>query len=125
MTAEGISRDSPISGAPGRLGESLLATWTVAGGLIAIVYSVGPVRDAVSSAPWLMGPGLWVVTALGAGTLLRRLPGRSYSVRGLAISTLVGGAADALVVSTGHPWPGLVIGVGAFSASVALFGGSA
>jgi hypothetical protein len=25
-----------------------------------------------------MGPGLWLVTALGAGALLRRVPGRDY-----------------------------------------------
>ena len=92
-----------------------MATWTVAGGLIALVYSIGGVTDAVRSAPWLMGPGLWVVTALGAGTLLRRLPGRDYPVRALVVATLAGGAADALVVSAGHPWPGLVTGVGAVS----------
>jgi hypothetical protein len=79
----------------------------------------------VGSAPWLMGPGLWIVTAFGAGALLRRLPGRSYSARGIAVSTLLGGAADALVVSTGHPWPGLVTGVGVFSVSMALVGRSA
>jgi hypothetical protein len=27
------------------MGEPLLATWTVAGGLIAVVYSVGPIED--------------------------------------------------------------------------------
>ena len=107
-----------------RLGESLIATWTVAGGLIALVYSVGALRDAVRSAPWLMGPGLWVVTALGAGALLRRLPGRNYPARAVAVATLAGGAADALVVSTGHPWPGLVAGVGVFSVAMALLGGS-
>lgn len=108
----------------GRLGESLVATWSVAGVLIAVVYSVGPVRDAVGSAPWLMGPGLWVVTAAGAGALLRRLPGRDYSARALAVATIAGGAADALVVSTGHPWPGLATGVGVFSLVMALLGGS-
>ncbi len=107
-----------------RLGESLIATWTVAGGLIALVYSVGALRDAVRSAPWLMGPGLWVMTALGAGALLRRLPGRNYPARALAVATLAGGAADALVVSTGHPWPGLVTGVGVFSVAMALLGAS-
>lgn len=115
---------SGAPGAPRRLWESLLSTWTVAGGLIAVVYSVGPVKDAVGSAPWLMGPGLWVMTALGGGMLLRRLPGRSYPARALAVATLAGGAADALVVSTGHPWPGLVTGVGVFSVAMALLGGA-
>ena len=58
----GISRRSHGGVAPGtgrRLGESLLATWTVAGGLIVLVYSIGGVMHAVRSAPWLMGPGLW------------------------------------------------------------------
>jgi hypothetical protein len=119
-----IARPSAAPGTAGRLGESLIATWTVAGGLIALVYSVGTVRDAVRSTPWLMGPGLWVMTALGAGALVRRLPGRSYSGWALAVATLAGGAADALVVSTGHPWPGLVTGVGVFSVSLALLGGS-
>lgn len=108
----------------GRLGETLVATWTVAGGLIAVVYSVEPVREAVGSAPWLVGPGLWVVTALGAGTLLRRLPGRDYPAGAVALATLAGGAADALVVLAGHPWPGLVTGVGVFSVVMALLGGS-
>ena len=36
-----------------------------------------------------------------------------------------GGAADALVVSTGHPRPGLVTGVGVFWVAMALLGGSA
>jgi hypothetical protein len=123
----GISHRSHGGVAPGsrrRLGESLVATWTVAGGLIALVYSVGGVTDAVRSAPWLVGPGLWVVTALGAGTLLRRLPGRDYPPRALALATLAGGAADALVVAAGHPWPGLVTGVGVFSVTMALLGGS-
>lgn len=105
----GVFRGSHGGVAPGsrrRLGESLVATWTVAGGLIALVYSIGGVTDAVRSAPWLMGPGLWVVTALGAGTLLRRRPGRDYPPRALVVATLAGGAADALVVSTGHPWRG-------------------
>jgi len=96
-------RVPPPSGTPGtagRLGESLIATWTVAGGLIALVYSVGAIKDAVRSAPWVMGPGLWVVTALGAGAVLGRLPGRSYPARALAVATVAGGAADALVVST-------------------------
>jgi hypothetical protein len=115
---------SDAPGMPGRLGESLVATWTVAGGLIAAVYSVGPVKDAVGSAPWLIGPGLWVMTALGAGALLRRLPGRSYPARALAVATLAGGAADALVVAAGHPWPGLVAGVSVFSVAMALLGGS-
>jgi hypothetical protein len=119
----GVPPPSGTPGTAGRLGESLLATWTVAGGLIALVYSVGTVKDAVRSAPWLMGPGLWVMTALGAGVLLRRLPGRNYSARTLAVATVAGGAADALVVSTGHPWPGLVTGVGVFSAAMAFLGG--
>jgi len=112
--------------APGttdRLGESLVATCAVAGGLIALVYSIDPITDAVHSAPWLMGPGLWVMTALGAGTILGRLPGRDYSGRTLAVATLAGGAADGLVVSTGHPWPGLVTGIGVFSVAMALLGG--
>jgi hypothetical protein len=120
-------RVPPPSGTPGtagRLGESLLATWTVAGGLIALVYSVGAIKDAVRSAPWVMGPGLWVMTALGAGAVLGRLPGRSYPARALAVATVAGGAADALVVSTGHPWVGLVTGVGVFSVTMALLGGS-
>jgi hypothetical protein len=121
-----VERWVPPMGTPGttgRLGESLIATWAVAGGLIALVYSIGPIRDAVRSAPWLMGPGLWVMTALGAGTILGRLPGRDYSGRTLAVATFAGGAADGLVVSTGHPWPGLVTGAGVFSVVMALLGG--
>jgi hypothetical protein len=123
-----ISRRSLRGVAPGsrrRLGESLVATWTVAGGLIAVVYSIGGVREAARSAPWLMGPALWIVTALGAAALLRRLPGRDYPPRGVAVATLAGGAADALVVSVGHPWPGLVTGVGMFSVAMSLLGGPA
>jgi hypothetical protein len=118
------ARPRVAPGAAGRLGESLLATWTVAGGLVALVFSAEPMESAVRSAPWLMGPGLWVATALGAGALLRRLPGRSYPGRALAVATVVGGAADALVVAAGHPWPGLVVGVGVFSLAMALLGSS-
>lgn len=123
-----ISRRSHGGMAPGtgrRLSESLVATWTVAGGLIALVYSVGAVGDAVRAAPWLMGPALWVATALGADALLRRLPGRDYPPRVLVAATVAGGAADALVVSAGHPWPGLVTGVGVFALAMSLLGGPA
>jgi hypothetical protein len=34
-----------------------------------------------------MGPGLWLVTALGAGALLRRVPGRDYPGRAIALAT--------------------------------------
>jgi hypothetical protein len=85
-------------GAGRRLAESLLAAWIVAGGLIAVVYSSGAVRDAVRSAPWLLGPGLWVTTALAAGALLCRLPERDYPGGALALATLADGAGDALVV---------------------------
>lgn len=101
-----------------------MTAWIVAGGLIALVYSAGPLRDAVRSAPWLMGPGLWLLTALGAGALLRSLPGRDYPRAALALATIAGGGADALVVAAGHPWPGLVVGVGVFAATAALLGGS-
>lgn len=82
-----------------------MTAWIVAGGLIALVYSAGPLRDAVRSAPWLMGPGLWLLTALGAGALLRSLPGRDYPRAALALATIAGGGADALVVAAGHPGP--------------------
>ena len=116
------ARPRVAPGAAGRLGESLLAAWSVAGGLVALVFSVEPVESAVRSAPWLVGPGLWVATALGAGTILRRLPGRDYSGRALAVATVAGGAADALVVAAGHPWPGLVAGIGVFSVAMSLQG---
>lgn len=109
-------------GWPGRLGEALLATWTVAGGLIAVVYSVEPALEAAREAPWLMGPALWVATALGAGAILRRLPTWSLPGRRLAAAALVGAVADGLIVATVGPWPGLIAGVGVFSVAAAALG---
>jgi ferredoxin len=51
-------------------------------------------------------------------------PGRAYSGRAIALATLAGGGADALVVAAGHPWPGLATGVGVFAATMALLGES-
>lgn len=113
-------RPAGAAGTVARVGEPLLVTWTVAGVLIAIVYSVDALQGAVRSAPWLMGPGLWLLTALSAGTVLRRLPGRDYPVAAVAVATVAGAAADGLVVVAGHPWPGLVIGVAVFSVVMAL-----
>lgn len=109
-------------GWPGRLGEALLATWTVAGALIAVVWSIEPALEVTRDAPWLVGPGLWVATALGAGAILRRLPTWRLPARRLAAAALVGAAADAAVVATVGPWPGLVVGVLAFSAAAAVLG---
>lgn len=106
-----------------RLGESLLATGAVAGALIAVVYSVRPVTTAVRRAPWIAGPALWVLTALGAATVLRSLPGRDYAAAAVVVATAVGGSADALVVARGRPWPGLAVGVWVFSVAMALLGG--
>ena len=92
----------------------------MAGSLIAVVYSAGRVQDAVDAVPWLMGPTLWILTALGSGAILRGLPGRGYPAWGLLAATVAGGAADALVVAAGHPWPGLVVGVVVFSIAMAL-----
>jgi len=114
---------SPAPGAGRRLGDSLLATWTVAGALIATVFSAAPLEDAVRAAPWLMGPGLWVATAAGSGALLRAVARWDLSLPVAAVATIVGGGADALVVAAGHPWPGLVTGIGVFCAVVALAGG--
>ena len=110
------------SGWPGRLGEALIATWTVAGGLIALVYSSGAAADAVHEAPWLMGSGLWLATALGAGVILRSLPTWNLSAAGIGAATLIGGAADGLVVATIGPWPGLVAAVLVFAAVSARLG---
>lgn len=109
-------------GWPGRLGEALLATWTVAGGLIAVVYSVEPALEATREAPWVVGPAMWVATALGAGAILRRLPTWSLPGLHLAAAALVGAAADGLVVATVGPWPGLIAGVAAFCAAAAALG---
>jgi hypothetical protein len=116
-------RGRPAPGTPRRLGDALLTTWTLAGGLIAVVFSVGPVEDAVRAAPWLMGPGLWLATALASGALLRAVARWQLSAPVLGAATLVGGAADALVVAAGHPWPGLIVGIAVFSVVVALAGG--
>jgi len=124
--ADGIfrgRRGRPAPGAPRRLGDALLTTWTVAGGLIAVVFSVGPVEEAVRAAPWLMGPGRWLLSALGSGALLRSVARWELSAPVLGAATLVGGAADGLVVAAGHPWPGLVVGIAVFSAVAALAGG--
>jgi hypothetical protein len=110
-------------GVAGRAGESLVAAWTVAGTLVALVFTIGPLEDAVRSVPWLMGPVLWVATALGAGALLAHLPGRSYSAAAVVLATIAGAAADGLVVAAGHPWPGLVVGVAAYSLAMGLLGG--
>jgi hypothetical protein len=111
------------TGAPGRVGESIIAAWTVAGTLVALVFTIGPLEDAVRSAPWLMGPALWIATALGAGLLLSRLPGRRYTAAAIAAATIVGAAADGLVVAAGHPWPGLVVGVAVYAVVMGLLGG--
>lgn len=116
-------RMRPAPGAPRRLGDALLSTWTVAGALVAVVFSAAPVEDAVRAAPWLMGPALWVATALGSGALLRGVARWELSLRVLAAATLAGGAADGLVVAAGHPWPGLVTGIAVFAAVAALAGG--
>jgi hypothetical protein len=92
------------------------------GGSLPLVYSAGPLRDALLSEPWLIGPGPWLVTALGSGTLLRSLPERDYPRPTLALATIAG--AQMLVVAAGHPWPGLVVGVGVFAATAALLDGS-
>jgi hypothetical protein len=115
-----IARPAPAAGR--RLGESLVATSSVAGGLIAVVYSSGSARDAVRAAPWVMGPALWAATAAGAGAILRRLPDRRYPVPVIVVAAVAGGAADALVVAAGHPWPGLAVGVAVFSGTMALLG---
>ena len=91
-------------------------------GLVALVYAAYPLRDAVRSAPWVMGPGLWLCTALGAGSLLRSRPARDQPRRALALATVAGGGADALVVAAGHRWPGLVIGIAVFAATTAILG---
>jgi hypothetical protein len=111
------------AGAPGRVGESIIAAWTVAGTLVALVFSIGPVEDAVRSAPWLMGPALWIATAVGAGVLLSRLPGRRYPAATIAVATIAGAAADGLVVAGGHPWPGLVVGVVVYALAMGLLVG--
>ena len=64
------------------------------------------------------------LTALGAGAVLRRLPDHEYPGQALALGTIAGAAADAFVVSAGHPWPGLVAGVGVFASTMALLGRS-
>jgi hypothetical protein len=103
------------AGPVARVGEPLLAASLVAASLIAVVYAVDPVERAVRAAPWAMGPALWVMTTVGAGAVLRRLPGRAYPARALVVAALAGGALDALVVAAGHPWPGLVCGITAFA----------
>lgn len=103
-----------------RVGEPLVATWTVAGALIALIYSVGALHEAVHEVPWLMGPILWILTALGSAAILRGLPGHDYPSWGLLTAVVAGGVGDGLVVIAGHPWPGLVVGVVVFSIAMAL-----
>lgn len=111
-------------GVPGRVGESIVAAWTVAGTLVALVFTIGPLEEAVRSVPWLMGPALWLATALGAGVLLSRLPGRRYTAATVLVATVVGAAVDGLVVAVGHPWPGLVVGVAVYAVAMGLLGGA-
>ncbi|MGD9695623.1 MAG: hypothetical protein AB7V42_08190 [Thermoleophilia bacterium] len=105
-----------------RLADGLVTTWAVAGCLIAAVFAVAPLERAVRAAPWLMGPGLWVLTAAGSGALLQAGAGWRLGGRELAAATVIGGVADGLVVAAGHPWPGLVTGTVAFSAAAAAMG---
>lgn len=95
--------------------ETAAATWLVAGVLIGLVLTAPPLGSAVDEAPWLVGPGLWIATTLGAWALLRLGAGRRPSPATLAAAVTIGGVADALVVAAGHPWPGLAVGIAVFS----------
>ena len=63
------------------------------------------------------------MTALASGGLLRAVARWELPAPVLGAATLVGGVADGLVVATGHPWPGLVVGIAVFSVVAALAGG--
>jgi hypothetical protein len=90
-----------------------------------LVASAAPPGGAVREASWIAGPALWIVTALGAGLVLRGLARWRLSWRARGVATLVGGAADALVVAAGRPWLGLVAGVSVFVLATTACGRSA